>query len=127
MTFAAVANDPNVELAMSIAKAAGEQLLVRPEHLEIDTKSSATDVVTQMDREAEAYIVAQLKKHRPDDAILGEEGLLTWFTVTVMQNYDAYFIDAWVFWMFKCQLLINGKLDCGSSTSNRFCILRLNF
>ena len=74
MTFAAVANDPNVELAMSIAKAAGEQLLVRPEHLEIDTKSSATDVVTQMDREAEAYIVAQLKKHRPDDAILGEEG-----------------------------------------------------
>jgi myo-inositol-1(or 4)-monophosphatase len=74
MTFAQVANDPNVELAMSIAKAAGEQLLVRPEHLEIDTKSSATDVVTQMDREAEAYIVAQLKKHRPDDAILGEEG-----------------------------------------------------
>ena len=48
MTFATVANDPNVELAMSIAKAAGEQLLVRPEHLEIDTKSSATDVVTQM-------------------------------------------------------------------------------
>lgn len=74
MTFAEVANDPNVELAMSIAKAAGEQLLVRPEHLEIDTKSSATDVVTQMDREAEAYIVSQLKKHRPDDAILGEEG-----------------------------------------------------
>ncbi len=69
-----MANDPNVELAMSIAKAAGEQLLVRPEHLEIDTKSSATDVVTQMDREAEAYIVAQLNKHRPDDAILGEEG-----------------------------------------------------
>ena len=74
MTFTEVANDPNVELAMSIAKAAGEQLLVRPEHLEIDTKSSATDVVTQMDREAEAYIVAQLNKHRPDDAILGEEG-----------------------------------------------------
>ena len=74
MTFTEVANDPNVELAMSIAKAAGEQLLVRPEHLEIETKSSATDVVTQMDREAEAYIVAQLNKHRPDDAILGEEG-----------------------------------------------------
>ena len=49
MTFVEVANDPNVELAMSIAKAAGEQLLVRPEHLKIDTKSSATDVVTQMD------------------------------------------------------------------------------
>lgn len=74
MTFDAVASDPYVELAMSIAKEAGELLLARPEHLEIDTKSSATDVVTQMDRKAEAYLVAQLTKHRPDDAILGEEG-----------------------------------------------------
>ena len=74
MTFDSVASDPYVALAMSIARAAGEQLLTRPEHIEIDTKSSATDVVTQMDRNAEAYIVAQLTKHRPDDAILGEEG-----------------------------------------------------
>jgi myo-inositol-1(or 4)-monophosphatase len=74
MTFDSVAKDPNVELAMSIAKEAGKLLLARPAHLEIDTKSSATDVVTQMDRQAEAYIVAQLSKHRPEDAILGEEG-----------------------------------------------------
>jgi len=74
MTFDSVASDPYVELARSIAKGAGELLLARPEHIEIDTKSSATDVVTQMDRSAEAYIVAQLNKHRPDDAILGEEG-----------------------------------------------------
>ena len=74
MTFDLVAKDPSVELAMSIAKEAGKLLLARPAHLEIDTKSSATDVVTQMDRQAEAYIVAQLSKHRPEDAILGEEG-----------------------------------------------------
>jgi myo-inositol-1(or 4)-monophosphatase len=74
MTFDSVAKDPNVELAMSIAKEAGKLLLARPAHLEIETKSSATDVVTQMDRQAEAYIVAQLSKHRPEDAILGEEG-----------------------------------------------------
>jgi len=74
MTFDSVASDPYVELAMAIAKGAGELLLTRPEHMQIDTKSSATDVVTQMDRSAEAYIVAQLTKHRPDDAILGEEG-----------------------------------------------------
>lgn len=74
MTFDSVASDPFVELAMSIAGATGELLLARPERIEIDTKSSATDVVTQMDRKAEAYIVAQLAKHRPDDAILGEEG-----------------------------------------------------
>ncbi len=74
MTFDLVAKDPSVELAMSIAKEAGKLLLARPAHLEIDTKSSATDVVTQMDRQAEAFIVAQLSKHRPEDAILGEEG-----------------------------------------------------
>lgn len=74
MTFDLVAKDPSVELAMSIAKEAGKLLLARPAHLEIETKSSATDVVTQMDRQAEAYIVAQLSKHRPEDAILGEEG-----------------------------------------------------
>lgn len=74
MTFDLVAKDPSVELAMSIAKEAGKLLLARPAHLEIETKSSATDVVTQMDRQAEAFIVAQLSKHRPEDAILGEEG-----------------------------------------------------
>jgi myo-inositol-1(or 4)-monophosphatase len=74
MTFDAVARDPNVELAMSIARNAGELLLVRPDHLNIDTKSSTTDVVTQMDRAAETYIVTQLGIFRPNDAVLGEEG-----------------------------------------------------
>lgn len=74
MTFDAVVRDPNVELAMSIARNAGELLLVRPDHLNIDTKSSTTDVVTQMDRAAETYIVTQLGIFRPNDAVLGEEG-----------------------------------------------------
>ena len=74
MTFEAVARDPNVELAMTIARGAGELLLTRPDHLNIDTKSSATDVVTQMDRDAETYIVSQLGISRPNDAVLGEEG-----------------------------------------------------
>jgi myo-inositol-1(or 4)-monophosphatase len=39
-----------------------------------DTKSSATDVVTEYDRAAEAHIVAELRRLRPDDAIVGEEG-----------------------------------------------------
>ena len=38
------------------------------------TKSSATDLVTQFDRAAEATIVARLHELRPDDAIVGEEG-----------------------------------------------------
>lgn len=38
------------------------------------TKSSATDLVTEFDRAAEAHIVAELRRLRPDDAIVGEEG-----------------------------------------------------
>lgn len=38
------------------------------------TKSSATDMVTQYDRAAEAYVVGELRRLRPDDAIVGEEG-----------------------------------------------------
>jgi len=39
-----------------------------------DTKSSPTDVVTDMDRAAEALIRERLLAARPRDAILGEEG-----------------------------------------------------
>ena len=39
-----------------------------------DTKSSPTDVVTEMDRAAEALIARVLLAERPEDAILGEEG-----------------------------------------------------
>jgi myo-inositol-1(or 4)-monophosphatase len=39
-----------------------------------DTKSSPTDVVTEMDRAAEALITGRLRAQRPGDAFLGEEG-----------------------------------------------------
>ena len=38
------------------------------------TKSSTTDIATEFDRAAEAYVVEQLRTLRPDDAIIGEEG-----------------------------------------------------
>jgi myo-inositol-1(or 4)-monophosphatase len=38
------------------------------------TKSSPTDVVTEMDRAAEALITGLLRAQRPGDAFLGEEG-----------------------------------------------------
>lgn len=46
----------------------------RPSELEIDTKSSPTDAVSQMDRGAENRIIEAILSERPDDAILGEEG-----------------------------------------------------
>ena len=40
----------------------------------VQTKSSLTDVVTAMDRRAEAMITERIRGARPDDTILGEEG-----------------------------------------------------
>ena len=66
-------------LALEVAHAAGK-LLVRGRPgsgraaLAVDTKSSPTDIVTEMDRAAEELITVQLAKARPADAILGEEG-----------------------------------------------------
>ena len=73
-SFDALIAEPNLALAMQIAREAGELLLDRPDDLGVSSKSTATDVVTLMDQRAEAFIVAELGKHRPNDAILGEEG-----------------------------------------------------
>jgi myo-inositol-1(or 4)-monophosphatase len=64
-----------LELGVSAAKAAGEFLLAsRPANLVVATKSTPTDVVTQMDTGAERLIAARIRAARPHDAILGEEG-----------------------------------------------------
>ena len=44
----------------------------RPEVVE--TKSSPTDIVTEMDRRSEALITSRIRAYRPGDAVLGEEG-----------------------------------------------------
>lgn len=63
-----------LDLAVRIAKEAGELLLNRPDQLSIDTKSSDIDIVTQMDRASEKLIVESILAARPDDGIIGEEG-----------------------------------------------------
>ncbi len=62
-------------LATSIAREAGVLALemragIRAE----DTKSSPTDVVTAADRAVERLVVDAVRRHRPDDGLLGEEG-----------------------------------------------------
>ena len=62
-------------LAVAVAREAGELLADwhgRPEI--VGTKTSPTDVVTEMDQAAERLIRARISAERPDDAILGEEG-----------------------------------------------------
>jgi len=65
-----------LHLATGIALEAGEFVasqahLVR---LSIETKSSSTDMVTEVDRASEALIVKRILAARPSDGILGEEG-----------------------------------------------------
>jgi myo-inositol-1(or 4)-monophosphatase len=63
------------ELARSIAQEAAELLLTRRDRVAVvQTKSSPTDVVTEMDRVAERLIRDRLAAARPGDAVLGEEG-----------------------------------------------------
>lgn len=66
--------DPDLLLAYEVAVAAGKSLMVRPAVLELDAKSTPTDIVTQMDKNAEALIVEALVNARPQDGLLGEEG-----------------------------------------------------
>jgi myo-inositol-1(or 4)-monophosphatase len=62
-------------LAERMANAAGELILTGlNETRTLDTKSSGTDLVTEMDKASEALIVAMIDAERPGDGILGEEG-----------------------------------------------------
>ena len=64
-----------LDLAERVAREAGELLLAGADDLRVDvtTKTSGTDMVSEMDRVSEALIVKGILAERPDDAILGEE------------------------------------------------------
>ncbi|OWY61725.1 hypothetical protein B7486_62275, partial [cyanobacterium TDX16] len=73
---------PDLELAhlRSLAEQAATstaQLLVEGlgrRRTVVESKSTPTDLVTEMDRAAEAHLVHELLGARPDDGFLGEEG-----------------------------------------------------
>ena len=63
------------DLAVSVAREAGRLLTAREGRVDVAaTKSSPTDVVTEMDRRSEELIRSRILAARPSDAILGEEG-----------------------------------------------------
>lgn len=73
--------DELATLAASLAKQAADLLLdgmasvpALLEEARVGTKSSATDMVTEVDRASERLLVAGILAARPDDGILGEEG-----------------------------------------------------
>lgn len=67
-------NKELLELALTIAKQAGDLLVDRPASWELTSKSTAIDIATQMDLASEKLIVGAILAARPDDGIIGEEG-----------------------------------------------------
>ncbi len=74
-------NSPDVAaqllpLVLELAKVGGELAAERRTGVitVADTKSSAVDVVTAVDREVEELLRSRIAAARPDDSILGEEG-----------------------------------------------------
>ncbi|MSO59499.1 MAG: inositol monophosphatase [Ilumatobacteraceae bacterium] len=65
-----------LELAVSLAHAAGDMALAgRKQGLQnIVTKSTATDMVTEFDKACEVLITDGIRRARPSDGIVGEEG-----------------------------------------------------
>ena len=65
-----------LSLAERLARETGELILAGRSKgiVDVDTKSTGTDMVTEFDRAAETLIVSELRRLRPDDAIVGEEG-----------------------------------------------------
>lgn len=73
-------DEPEVDAIRDLAVAAATEaadLLVRGRRGTVTvaaTKSSDTDVVTELDRASEAVLVRRIIASRPDDGLLGEEG-----------------------------------------------------
>lgn len=96
-----------LDLAVRVARAAGAELLSRYGRIEgLDSKSSATDPVSDADRASEALIVEMLLAERPDDGMIGEEGAsrasasgLTWVidpldgTVNYLYELDNFSVS----------------------------------
>ncbi len=62
------------DVACEVARSAGRLVIdERPGELGVSSKSTRTDVVTEMDQRSQELIVEELAGLRPDDAVLGEE------------------------------------------------------
>ena len=63
------------QIAMRLATGAAEVIrAAASEGVEVSSKSTATDLVTQVDRQAEQWLAEQIARQRPGDGVLGEEG-----------------------------------------------------
>lgn len=67
--------DELAALAVELADGAAEQVRnAAGSELTIASKTTATDLVTDADRRVERWLIDELRRRRPGDAVLGEEG-----------------------------------------------------
>ncbi|CAH0185367.1 Fructose-1, 6-bisphosphatase/inositol-1-monophosphatase [Arthrobacter sp. Bi83] len=92
------------ELASGLVREAGMlALMMRQGGLDAQRKTSVSDVVTAADHAAEAYVLEQLQRCRPNDGVLGEEGAAvrgssgrTWVIDPVDGTYN--FLNGSTYW-----------------------------
>lgn len=67
---------PLAEIAVAVGREAAEHLRTHlgRSDLDVRSKATATDLVTEVDRSGERLVVERLLQARPDDSITGEEG-----------------------------------------------------
>jgi fructose-1,6-bisphosphatase/inositol monophosphatase family enzyme len=89
-----VAPDPLLDTLLPVALEAaahGADILRKrfgEARVDVRTKSSPTDMVSEVDREAESAVSRILAERRPDDGVLGEEGTSTTGTTGVRWVVD---------------------------------------
>ncbi|PTM60052.1 inositol monophosphatase family protein [Desmospora activa] len=67
---------PELDTAIEAARKAGELIRAKADVAKrVDIKSSAHDLVTEVDKKSEALVREVILSHHPDHAILGEEGV----------------------------------------------------
>ncbi|MDQ2827374.1 MAG: inositol monophosphatase [Actinomycetota bacterium] len=109
-----------LELAVRVAREAGDLLLAGAAGVRFDvtTKTSGTDMVSEMDRASEALIVEGILAARPDDAVLGEEGAAREGTSGVRWIIDPLdgttnYLYRHPTWAVSIGVEVDGRVDVG--------------
>lgn len=113
-------SDADVLLAGALVREAGRLALeMRRNGLDAETKTAVADVVTAADRAAESTIADRLRKERPEDAVLGEEGAAragtsgrTWVIDPVDGTYN--FVQGLTWWCSALALLDGDEVVLGA-------------
>ncbi|CAN5117730.1 MAG: inositol monophosphatase family protein [Nocardioides sp.] len=106
----------DVDLAVTLVTEAGTLAArMRSEGVQVEQKTSISDVVTAADRAAEAVITDRLAAQRPDDGVLGEEGAArpgrrTWVIDPVDGTYN--FVSG-LDWWCSAIALVDGPAESG--------------